>query len=447
MRSTMAEVQNGSPMNKSPECVKLFVGQVPKHMSEPQLVSLFEEVGIGNIQEVNIIKDKLTKTSRGCCFITCPARQEADKAISLFHNKRTLPGASSPMQVKYADGELERIEHKLFIGMLPKTVTDAEVTAVFSNYGLIKELQILRGSQQTSKAGCAFLKYETRDQAVAALEAVNGKHKMEGSSLPLVVKWADTEKERQARRAQKAQSQPPNTPNTDSGQQPSLFGAMPMGYMPPSSYNGYGYQAPGTYGLMQYPMPTLPNQPALHSMVAGINPANTLPGAAPNLVTGMTHTNFAAMPSAGYMNSGYPAVSGVQYPMGYQGGMMGPAALPVGHGSVGPAMVNANSAAGNVKTSSGAQVEGPPGANLFIYHIPQEFGDQELSNAFSSFGKVISAKVFVDKATGVSKCFGFVSYDNAAAAQAAINVMNGFQLSGKKLKVQHKRDNKQSKPY
>jgi CUG-BP- and ETR3-like factor len=41
--------------------------------------------------------------------------------------------------------------------MLPKTVTDAEVTAVFSNYGLIKELQILRGSQQTSKGnflGC-----------------------------------------------------------------------------------------------------------------------------------------------------------------------------------------------------------------------------------------------------------------------------------------------------
>lgn len=42
-------------------------------------------------------------------------------------------------------------EHKLFIGMLPKNVSEAEVSALFSKYGTIKDLQILRGSQQTSK--------------------------------------------------------------------------------------------------------------------------------------------------------------------------------------------------------------------------------------------------------------------------------------------------------
>lgn len=53
-----------------------------------------------------------------------------------------------------------------------------------------------------------------------------------------MVKWADTEKERQARRAQKAMSLSSNVPTADSRQH--LFGALPMGYVP--SYNGYGYQ-------------------------------------------------------------------------------------------------------------------------------------------------------------------------------------------------------------
>ena len=42
---------------------------------------------------------------------------------------------------------------------------------------------------------------------------------------------------------------------------------------------------------------------------------------------------------------------------------------------------------------------------------------------------------------------GFVSYNSPAAAQSAIGMMNGFQLNGKKLKVQLKRDNKQNKQY
>lgn len=102
-------------------------------------------------------------------------------------------------------------EHKLFVGMLPKNVSDAELSALFSQYGTIKDFQILRGCQQTSKgkfigltfclvivplkirvwidpgtfliifvvAGCAFLKYETKEQALAAIEELSGKHKME----------------------------------------------------------------------------------------------------------------------------------------------------------------------------------------------------------------------------------------------------------------------------
>ncbi|XP_062231253.1 RNA-binding protein BRN1-like isoform X2 [Phragmites australis] len=389
-----ATAAGGGLDGRSRESVKLFVGQVPKQMSEEELAAMFR--GVALVDEVTVIRDRATRVSRGCCFLICPSREEADKAVTSYHNKCTLPGASSPLQVKYADGELERLEHKLFVGMLPKNVTDAEMADLFSKYGNIKDLQILRGSQQTSKAGCAFLKYETREQAVAAIEALNGKHKIEGSSVPLVVKWADTEKERQTRKAQKAQFQSSNMLNANAMQQTSLFGALQMGYVP--QYNGFGYQPQGTYGLMQYPpLSPVQNHAAFQNMVQPVNQGSSMRGANSELSPNSVSRSF----NSAQLGSPYSPVLGVQYPGVYPGGAINNRPFVNSHNSIKVPNSNTNS---------------PTSSNASSNPCPQTEG--------------------------------FVSYDNPASAQAAISMMNGFQLGGKKLKVQLKRDNsKHSKPF
>lgn len=54
---------------QSEENVKLFVGQVPKHMTETQLLAMFKEFAL--VDEVNIIKDKITRASRGSLHFAC----------------------------------------------------------------------------------------------------------------------------------------------------------------------------------------------------------------------------------------------------------------------------------------------------------------------------------------------------------------------------------------
>ena len=73
-------------------------------------------------------------------------------------------------------------------------------------------------------------------------------------------------------------------------------------------------------------------------------------------------------------------------------------------------LLTANAAAAAAVTPGVKQHEGPEGANLFIYHLPQEYTDNDLLQTFNPFGTVISAKVFIDKQTNLSKCFGKYTY-------------------------------------
>lgn len=74
------------------------------------------------------------------------------------------------------------------------------------------------------------------------------------------------------------------------------------------------------------------------------------------------------------------------------------------------------------------------GVNLFVKNLPDDVDDQQLSQEFSKFGSITSAKVMKDS-TGNSKGFGFICFSTSDEATRAVTEMNNKMFFGKPLYV------------
>ncbi|XP_063304318.1 CUGBP Elav-like family member 2 isoform X14 [Pelobates fuscus] len=500
-----------------PDSIKMFVGQIPRSWSEKELKDLFEPYGA--VYQINVLRDRSQNPpqSKGCCFVTFYTRKAALEAQNALHNIKTLPGMHHPIQMKPADSEKSNAveDRKLFIGMVSKKCNENDIRAMFSPFGQIEECRILRGpdglsrvpsSNMESSRGCAFVTFSTRAMAQNAIKAMHQSQTMEGCSSPIVVKFADTQKDKEQRRLQQQLAQQMQQLNTATWGNLTGLGGLTPQYLAllqqaASSSNLGAFsgiqQMAGMNALQLQNLATLAAAAAaaqtsatttnanplstttsalgaLTSPVAG-STANTSAGAAMNSLTslgtlqglagatvGLNNINaLAGTVNIAQMLSGMAALNGGLGATGLTNGTAGTmdaltqaysgiqqyaaAALPTLYSQ---SLLQQQSAAGSQKEGLlFSSSQGPEGANLFIYHLPQEFGDQDILQMFMPFGNVISAKVFIDKQTNLSKCFGFVSYDNPVSAQAAIQAMNGFQIGMKRLKVQLKRSKNDSKPY
>lgn len=348
-------------------------------MNEEDIFPTFD--AFGPLKDVAIIRDKVTGLHRGCAFVTYWNPPDAERAQEALHDKFTFPGGRKPAQVKPAEpsgngtsslcygnnclnstlshkhthvltthrpsGMMNPTESKLFIGMLSRKAGEEEVRELFAPFGEIREIHMIRGADGTSKCA-AFLKYLNPESAVRAIEGMNNTHKMEGSSRPLIVKFADNKQQKHQRHLRNMRKMvamgPPN------GYPPFPPQGPPMG-MPPVHHPGAG---------PQYPMPPPPH----------FAPGPYGPPGAPH------------HPPHPYM---FPP-------------QFGPAPPPP-YGYERPPPVQGHAPHSRPR-------EGPAGANLFVYHLPHDLTDADLATAFNSFGNVISAKVYVDKYTGESKGFG-----------------------------------------
>ncbi|NXB36656.1 CELF3 protein, partial [Eulacestoma nigropectus] len=398
----------------------------------------------------------------GCAFLTYCARDSALKAQSALHEQKTLPGMNRPIQVKPADSEGRGEDRKLFVGMLGKQQSEDDVRRLFEPFGQIEECTILRGPDGASK-GCAFVKYGSHAEAQAAINSLHGSQTMPGASSSLVVKFADTDKERTLRRMHQMAGQL------------GIFNPMTIQF---GAYGAY------TQAIMQ-------QQAALMAAAQGtcLNPMAAIAAA--------QMQQMAAFNVSGLVAAPLTPSSGTSTPPGISTAPVPSIATPIGVNGFSPLppQTNGQPASETIYTNGihpypaqSPTVADPlqqayAGMQHYAAAYPTAYAP--ISQAFPQQAPLIpqqqrEGEGWGDPTNPIPQCscrpfqcpvdplmllssvslqvpspviqfpaiWGcFVSFDNPTSAQAAIQAMNGFQIGMKRLKVQLKRPKDANRPY
>tara|TARA_A100001037_G_C15072677_1_gene600192 strand:+ start:419 stop:700 length:282 start_codon:yes stop_codon:yes gene_type:complete len=83
---------------------------------------------------------------------------------------------------------------------------------------------------------------------------------------------------------------------------------------------------------------------------------------------------------------------------------------------------------------------------IYVGNLPWSASEQELADTFGEYGAVEKATIIVDRDSGRSRGFGFVTMNDSDQGNAAIEAMNGFEMGGRPLKVNEARPREERPP-
>lgn len=84
----------------------------------------------------------------------------------------------------------------------------------------------------------------------------------------------------------------------------------------------------------------------------------------------------------------------------------------------------------------------PPSRVVFVGNIPYGLSEEQITDIFSSVGKVERFRLVYDNETGRPKGFGFADYPDTDSAASAVRNLNDYEIMGRRLRVDFSNEQK-----
>ena len=179
--------------------IRIYVGGLPPSADDSTIAELLS--AYGQVESVSLSRDPSNvKNCAGYGFAKMTSEDDANKAISALHNQLKLDPESfpnhGPIQLRIIRDDVPDLAStsiaggkptKVFIGGIPGTATGKTIRTLFQPYGEILDLFI------SPEKGFAFVKYPSKEDALSAINALNGTS-LPNAVRPLEVRIAQSTK-------------------------------------------------------------------------------------------------------------------------------------------------------------------------------------------------------------------------------------------------------------
>ncbi|KXJ28338.1 RNA-binding protein 45 [Exaiptasia diaphana] len=449
----------------NPPFSRVFVVCSKRHTSDDMRIA-FEPYGV--IEDIWMVKDKVTKENRGVCYIKFEKASSAALACEEMDCKQIGddPKVIKAMiaQSKHSGSKMDFHDPttmtRLFV-ICPKDYTDDDLRSKFENFGDLEYVQIVRDHQTRENKGYGYVKFSKASTASLALE---------NCDKGLKAVWAEPKSAKVARYAAAAssvaQAYAPQNPFLD---QTGIFSAaipqaqptlhQPMEFFTSQTASNPTASVAETITSSHTPTRlfvivsvslTQDQVARLFDIIPGMQMCDLKRNHKTGESKGFAYVTYNSVGSAIYAKE---KLNGFEYPPGSK--------LVIKYAEDPPSSRNnSESSSSNnifgskssipgastaftldssqVYTTAGLPAPAPLAdpnsevvSRLFIVCNPAPPPDPVLKDVFSRFGNLIDVYMMKDRN------FGYAKFASKDSADVAIEGLHGHEVLGMKLKVMH----------